>query len=57
MPPIAPEGVDLPTGKRRELTAALADLLWQFASVSSEMETSEEEGGKDGHAEPHQDHA
>ena len=56
-PPIAPDGVDLPAAKRRELTAALADLLWQFASVSSERETTHEHGGYDGHEEPHQDHA
>ncbi len=54
---IAPDGVELPATKRQELTTALADLLWQFASVSSEMESTQEHGGYDGHDESHQDHA
>jgi hypothetical protein len=37
--PIAPAGVELSAPQRRELTAALADLLWQFASLSTETET------------------
>jgi hypothetical protein len=57
MLPIAPTGVELSATKRRELTAALADLLWQFASVSAELETNQQPGGKDGHDEPDQDHA
>jgi hypothetical protein len=39
MPPVAPVGVELSAPQRRELTAALADLLWQFASLSTETET------------------
>jgi hypothetical protein len=57
MLPIAPDGVELPAAKQRELTAALADLLWQFARVLAEMETAQPHGGYDGHDEPHQDHA
>ena len=36
MPPIAPAGVELPAPQRLELTAALAELLRQFASLSTE---------------------
>jgi hypothetical protein len=55
--PAAPAGVELPATKRRELTAALAELLWQFASVSAERQANQEHGGYDGHDEPDQDHA
>jgi hypothetical protein len=55
MLPIAPAGEELPAGKRQELIAALADLLWQFASVSAERETANQQGGYDSHDELHQD--
>ena len=55
--PLAPGGLDLPATKQQELRAALADLLWQFARASADLETTTEQGGYDGHAEPHQDHA
>ena len=56
MPPMAPDGLALPAAQRRTLTAALADLLRQFASVSGERK-AHTPGGYDGHAEPPQDRA
>ena len=50
-----PEEPELSAAKQQELRAALADLLWQFALASAESETTAEQGGYDGHAEPHQD--
>jgi len=55
--PIERDGGELPATRRQELMAALADLLWQFARVSAEVETTGEQGGSDGHDEPDQNHA
>jgi hypothetical protein len=52
-----PDGMELPAAKRRELTAALADLLLQFAGEVSKMENTPEHGGSDGYDEPHKNHA
>ena len=41
------KALELPAGKRRELTAALADLLLQYASASAESEPTMEEAGYD----------
>lgn len=47
--PYAAAGVELPASRRRELTAALADLLWQFAIATAHP--NEEQGGDEGHDE------
>ena len=48
LPVSTDNALELPAGKRRELTAALADLLLQYASPSPESEpTVEEEAGYD----------
>jgi hypothetical protein len=39
--------LELPAGKRRELIAALADLLLQYATAAAESEQLEEEAGYD----------
>ena len=39
--------LELPAGKRRELSAALADLLLQYASAAAESEPTVEEAGYD----------
>ena len=53
--PYAPGGVELPASRRRELTAALADLLWQFARATAHA--NQEQEGCEGYAEHDQDHA
>jgi len=47
--PYAAAGVELPASRRRELTAELADLLWQFAITTAD--TNREQGGDAGHDE------
>ena len=54
-PTQASEGVELTATRRRELTAALADLLWEFASLAAETESQPEHGGE--YAERNQDPA
>jgi len=47
LPVSTDNALELPAGKRRELTAALADLLLQYASASAESEPTKEEAGHD----------
>jgi len=57
MLPKAPDGVELSASKQRELRPALAELLWQFASLSAERETSPLKGRIEEENERYQDHA
>ena len=52
--PHAPDGLELPASRRRELIAAVADLLWQFASATAHIH--QEHGGYESHDEHDQDH-
>lgn len=47
LPVSTDDALELTAGKQRELTAALADLLLQYASTSLESKPTEEESGYD----------